>query len=315
MPTSTGVAIEAVSDSGRSGEFALMPLTDRRFARRDLVLIAASAKAAVTAAKLSGTVVTDSVGRPIADAQVTLDDLGLTAFSDSAGTFRLTAIPPGSHRVSARHLGYSPQMLTLDFVAGGETRQVFSMRRVVTLDSVLVAASQAPRDPGMEAFAEHKARGFGRFVTRAELEKQSGRSVAAIMEQLEGVGEVPGRQNQAWIMSRRGTPMPPRCSPASRGTSRIDPDSWFRAKECYRREGWYLPDDSELDQGMKPGCYALVYVDKALMNPTFEPFDLNSLIVSQIEALEWYSGMTQIPPEYASRVTRCGVLVVHTRRG
>ena len=34
----------------------------------------------------------------------------------------------------------------------------------------------------------------------------------------------------------------------------------------------------------------------------------------QIEAIEWYSGLSNVPPEYMARVAPCGILVIHSRR-
>jgi len=75
-----------------------------------------------------------------------------------------------------------------------------------------------------------------------------------------------------------------------------------------------LPDDQEAAQGMKVACYATVYQDRMLMNAFSDPFDLNSLHPAQIEAIEWFSGTTQTPPEYTTRRATCGLLIIHTRR-
>ena len=70
-------------------------------------------------------------------------------------------------------------------------------------------------------------------------------------------------------------------------------------------------------------CYALVYLDNQLVfggrktgnPPRLEPlFDVNSISVASIEAIEYYASAAQTPPKYATRNSDCGVLVIHTLR-
>ena len=83
---------------------------------------------------------------------------------------------------------------------------------------------------------------------------------------------------------------------------------------CFRADGWYLPDKYESDRGMKVACYAIAYQDHMAMNQFGDPFDLNTARADQIEAIEWYSGLSQTPIEYTLQRAACGVLVIHTRR-
>jgi hypothetical protein len=63
-------------------------------------------------------------------------------------------------------------------------------------------------------------------------------------------------------------------------------------------------------------CYAQVYLDDVLMNPTrpTEPFDVNTIKLEQLEAVEFYAGPSQTPAKYSRLDSRCGVLVLWTRR-
>ena len=67
---------------------------------------------------------------------------------------------------------------------------------------------------------------------------------------------------------------------------------------------------------MVAGCYAKVYVDAMLMNPTTpaEPFDVNGIAPDRIQAVEWYASPAQTPSRYTTLNSPCGVLVIHTRR-
>jgi hypothetical protein len=115
-----------------------------------------------------------------------------------------------------------------------------------------------------------------------------------------GLGIIHGRGSQGWVMSRRAAV--PCIDPADR--------------QCMESKGIYSPEKFEQNQGMLPSCYAQVYVDDVLMNPTSptEPFDVNTLAPERIEAVEWYAGPSQTPLKYSKMNSRCGVLVIWTRR-
>jgi len=72
----------------------------------------------------------------------------------------------------------------------------------VTLDSIVVEATSPSSDPLMVEFAANKARGFGRFITRAELDKMEGQTLENVMSQLAGLGIVRGHSGQAWITGK-----------------------------------------------------------------------------------------------------------------
>lgn len=65
-------------------------------------------------------------------------------------------------------------------------------------------------------------------------------------------------------------------------------------------------------------CLTQVYLDKSLVyrggNTSQPRFDVNSVLPSQVEAIEFYAGPGEIPAEYATLNSTCGVLVIWTRR-
>jgi hypothetical protein len=142
-------------------------------------------------------------------------------------------------------------------------------------------------DPGMLAFEENRRVGLGHFITREELDKSQGRKMGDLLAMVPGSGVVRGRTSGAWVMSKRAL------------SSAV-----------------YRPSDAEKLQGIVTGCYAHVYLDGQLMNPTYptEPFDVNSITITTIEAVEWYASPAQTPPKYSRLNSPCGVLVIHTRR-
>jgi hypothetical protein len=248
-------------------------------------------------AVLAGVVV-DSLRHPISGADITLADLALATMSDQRGSFRLSAVPAGEHRVVVRRVGYGPLDTTFVFRESGVLDRTIVLSRVTALDSVVV--SETATDPALRDFEDHRRLGLGHFITRAELARVEQQKLADVLRQTPGAGFFGGRF-QAYIYSKRAPPA--MCS------SKARPD-------CFASHGYYVPDASETAQGAQIACYSQIYLDGALMNagnPT-PPFDINSILPHQIEAIEWYSGPSQTPARYAGLGSVCGVLVIHTRR-
>ena len=63
-------------------------------------------------------------------------------------------------------------------------------------------------------------------------------------------------------------------------------------------------------------CLAAVYLDRVMMygRPGDPPFDVNSIVPDDVEAIEYYSGPAVTPLEYSTLNSRCGVLVIWTRQ-
>jgi len=266
---------------GRSQAVSVRLLPDERFASTSLMVD--QGRDAV--ATFTGVVVADSSGRPLADAEVAIPSLQLSTRSDARGTFRLTDVPAGSHSVVVRRLGYGAMTADVTFAANDEEDRRIVLRPMTVLDSVSVTATRT--DVGMLAFEENRRVGLGTFLTRDELSKSEGRKIGDVLSMVQGAGVVRGRTSGAWIMAKRST------------SSVV-----------------YEPNEVEKMQGIVRGCYAQVYLDAQLQNPTSptEPFDVNSIPVAQIEAMEWYGSPAQTPARYLRLGSPCGVLVIHTRR-
>ena len=271
---------------------------------------------AKASAIFAGSVV-DSVQHPIANADVSLPGLSVHTVTGDDGTFRLTDIPAGIHRVVVRRIGYG-QLDTLVVFAENQTvARRITLGRVVALDSVVVIETR-PMDPAMAAFEANRARGFGSFVTRAELDKKEGQTLGGVMEQLNGLDVIRGNSGQNWVTGKRAPHSG--CQPTSmrNGTPAEARASQEATDKCLRSERlYYVPEAYETQQNMKRTCYSVVYLDRSLMNagrPT-PPFDLNSIAPGRLEAIEWYADAAQTPAQYSARQSPCGVAVLHTRRG
>ena len=261
----------------------------------------------------SGTV-SDSARRPLGNAEVSLPGVNISQTTNDRGMFRMDDVPAGVHRVLIRHIGYGQLDTTLAFKEDSTLEIRVTLGRIVTLDSMIVSA---PVDPLMAEFESNRARGFGRFMTRADLAKYDGASLPNVVTTLPGAAMTRTRVGTVYITSKRqpsagcAAPKPRTDGPAGAYEAQRAVD------DCLRRERvYYVPDEIEARQGVPRACMPQVFVDRTLMNsgvPT-PPFDLATYAPDQIEAIEWYESASQTPPKYSVHNARCGVLVLHLRK-
>lgn len=269
-----------------------------------LATVVAMPMPAQKAAKLTGRVFSDTIMRPIAGAEVTIPTLERTTLTDDKGGFTIADIPPGIHRVRARKIGYAVYDVSITFEEGESVQRPIVLPRLTVLDTIRTVG-----DPNVPlSFLDHRAVGFGYFMTRSELEKVSGRHISSVLQTAPGVAIITGRAGQGWIQSKRFAAPIRSISPARGrgGAPRNEPGDPI----------WY-PDESEKLRGMVAGCYARVYLDRTLLNSSSpaEPVNINDFAAPEtLEAVEFFAGPAQTPPEYNNLNSACGVLVLHRRR-
>jgi len=293
--------------------------------RKPFIVILAALAPAIASGQATGTptgsavfsgTVLDSLKHPLPNAEVSVPGLSLTRTTDDGGSFRITGIPAGTHRVMVRRIGFGQLDTSITFADDHTVQVRITLGSVVRLDSVVVTERNRAADLVMQAFEESRAKGFGRFITRDQLEKQSGVTLGSIVASMQGVAGTRGNGGQLWIASKRSPPS--RCPPVKLGmTVTMAVEEQRRTDDCLRSERlYYVPEDFEAQQGIKRGCYALVYLDRNPLNATHPimPFDLNTFLPTQIEAIEWYESEGAVPSPYNGADARCGLLVLHKRR-
>jgi hypothetical protein len=281
VPAGTALTLRAEHDSAA----LVTPATVRidpasRFARAELMLD----RAATRGAALTGLVV-DSAQRPIADAEVALPDLPKGAHSNDRGAFRVDDIPPGSHRVTVRRLGYGPLDTTIVFRANQTVDRRVHLTRVVALDSVNVIAEHY----AIPSFEEHRKVGLGTFWTRDQLAKNEGRMVAELLRDVPAIDIVtPISGPGAWVATSR--------------------------RRSMQNQGCRDLEDAEfVPHGRACQCFADVYLDGVLMSRREVP-NINRFQPERLEAIEYYAGPAQTPDRYNRLGSACGVIVLWTRR-
>lgn len=243
-------------------------------------------------ATLTGVAVTDVDGQGVADVEVIVGGIDRATRTDSSGQFRIATLPPGSYPLTARKIGYSVVESGIALDPGATTELSLVMSTVDILSAVEVTADRYLTD-----FEHHRKMGFGKFITREDLEKIRGGHLSTLFQQTPGVAVVRGTGNHAWLAGARG----PRS--IGRGARGID--------------------DADRIMGARDACYAHVYLDNMPIyrgkppdprRPAEPLFDINSIPPEAVEAIEFYSGPAQTPAKYATLNSECGVLVIHTRR-
>jgi hypothetical protein len=152
--------------------------------------------------------VTDGVsGAPLANAEVSLSDLNMSARTDWSGEARIPNVSPGQHKFEIRMAGYAPLDVDL-LVQGDSTGPVFRLAKVgTTLEPVKVAGSSS--SSYLAGFEARRQQGRGRYLTAADLEKNQNRSLVAVLAQaFGGLMSVPdqARAGHNLLMSRRTKP-------------------------------------------------------------------------------------------------------------
>jgi hypothetical protein len=238
-------------------------------------------------ADFAGVVVGDSALAGISGAEVVMPDLSRTAVTNDRGMFRITDVPPGTHRVIVRRVGFGAMETPIEFPENRTVDRRFLLDRVALVDSVVTVA-----DVVDESFETHRKLGLGHYITRAELAKVNAHNMTNVLVSVPGLRMLRGNASHAWPSSSRVA---------------------FPAEEqIYRPDGLI-----EVEQGMKPACYARVYVDRLLMNPGSPTpgFDVNTVLPSNVQAIEYYATAGLTPALYSGSQSGCGVLVIWTRRG
>jgi hypothetical protein len=177
--------------------------------------------------------------------------------------------------------------------------EIAQRRVVLTRATVLNEVKISATPPGRLAeFNEARKLGIGVFYEREWLATQEGNTLSAVMLQTPGV----------WIWN------------AQDGTRRASVAS---NRKCIPAAVFpQAPRDSRMVPGSPAGpgyltcspCFAQVWMDGHQMSRTGDtPFDINTIPVGEIEALEYYRSSSEVPMKYKGvNGGSCGVVVIHT---
>jgi hypothetical protein len=220
----------------------------------------------------------------VSSAEVTDLKSGASGTTNRSGLVSLHFLPVGGALVRIRKVGYTPVTLFVTISPTDTapltevlTRSVRTLPVVTTRDSTVKWVS-----PGLRGFEERRHAGFGHFITDAELRKADDEAFKNV------VARFPALQVS--------------CEPVSltRGVA--------RRSGCYaittRMTGRLV---------LTPGkCYVTIYLDGVQVQGADET-DLEKMKTQDYGGVEFYSGASEIPPEYNATGNSCGVLLLWTR--
>ncbi|MCZ6915858.1 MAG: carboxypeptidase-like regulatory domain-containing protein [Gemmatimonadetes bacterium] len=256
------------------GTFAPM---EGRLLRHDFELLSMAQRTA----SISGAV-TDTAGRRIANASVRIIGTQYTVRANLFGEFAITGLPPGAMHLTAQVVGYHPTKAQVRLEPGQALElsdDALRMRPVATeLDPVTVEAVRPTSRRNLREFERRRSNTTGSFVTRDEFEAYEPRETVDVLRRMRGIRVRSGGDfNLPWVIT------------SSRGA---------------RTGGGSLSDGT---------CFPIIFMDRQYIGNTGNVAVGNAIPIEQVEAIEFYSSIAGLPPEFNRRGATCGVLVFWTR--
>jgi hypothetical protein len=146
-------------------------------------LLALPSIAFAQGATLRGRVLSSATRQPIANATVTITELARETRTDSLGQFTLRELRAGEVTLVVQAVGFGPARATVPLTGGPPLELDVDLDPLSTvLDSVVTEAdADTPRNIAMKDFESRRAMGIGRFITRADLLTNRGRTLDAVL--------------------------------------------------------------------------------------------------------------------------------------
>lgn len=268
-------------------------------------------------ATLTGRVKADSGGAAIRQAGIRIPELGRIASVDSAGAFRVDHLTAGTYVVIAEAPGFTARRAVVTLAAGQISTQDFVLPKSVhLLATVDVRAKAPPRvTPKMVDFERRRQRGYGRFITRAELERIPGRQLEDVLRAT-GVAArfIKSTDGQTWLVSSRH-------AVTSQGFLDNANAITMRNTFCHVQvvlDGMIISSVSDVRAPQVPTSGGMdsrtrISDPRSQVQGGDDPIDLNLFLTDQLEGVEFYPDATMTPVEYHTAASRCGTLVLWTR--
>jgi hypothetical protein len=232
-------------------------------------------------------------GEPLEGVDVGLVSPRRSGITDEDGRFAFYSIPPDTVVLTARRLGYEDTEGRV--VVGGAqavTIQVAMATEVIPLEPITVTATRREfvyALPGMQELERRMATGFGEFILQDQI---LDRNPIRVTDLLQGTAVTVMNNGQAIYM--RGS----LCAPVVY-IDDVRITHGYGSSSLMQRNP--LNPEERLDIGEDEGTFAAQAVD--LIHP------------NQIQAIEIYDGPGSTPGQYLDSRSRCGVILIWTRRG
>jgi hypothetical protein len=173
--------------------------TIRRFRFAFLASLIATTSLGAQAPRALVGLVRDSAGHGIPGAEVRARGNVVVAITNDSGRFHVAQMPMGARGVFVRRLGFAPQRAPIRTSATGTVDSVDVVLNVV-VHTLAAVEAQDPHDSlskkVLADFWERRARGFGKFVTRDEIDKKGASRFVDVVRSVSGLSIMTYRGRQ-----------------------------------------------------------------------------------------------------------------------
>lgn len=141
---------------------------------------------------LTGTAVAAGSEAPIAGLEVRLLGTDLRATTEADGRFRIERLEPGTYWMEVNHLGSTSGAVRLRLPAASVLDlKLDIVERLVPVEELKVDVGKRTQRGKLAGFYERRARGFGWFLTREDLDRAPGHFLSTVFRQVPGLRVVP----------------------------------------------------------------------------------------------------------------------------
>ena len=223
----------------------------------------------------------DATGQPVIGAEVVDLATGTKALTSVSGAISLAFLEPGPTVLQIRKIGYKNKMLTVVVAATDTTSITLTLVPLGQMLPEVVTKGASTTIGKLATFEQHRAEGFGHFLTREQLAKMESHLTSDVFRSIPGL--------KLW-------------------------------NDPLYRTAWYVGTArgraSIVRNGPSGTCLAAVMLDGIMIYSGGEgqpPFDINSIRPEDMAGVEYYGGGAAMPLEYNSTRATCGLVVIWTR--
>lgn len=246
---------------------------------------------------LNGIVREDGTGQFIAGVDVILPGFKLRATTDAGGRYSIANIPAGPTLLVGKKFGWEELSAAVKITAATSNQFNFALTPAVKgLDTMRVVGITPENNRALDLFAQHRIRGFGSFFDSTDIRR---RELAKLSDFLQGVTGVTVVQ-------------PPLCIPMGVRYNNCSITAAKRVAVSGNRCAMRIMRDQNLVANGGPISDTEPNTD--LQHDWVAAYDITTLHVSDLIAIELYRRESDVPMEYRGGATECGLIQLWTNR-
>ncbi len=261
---------------------------------------------------LEGVITDSATGRPIWGAWINVVGADIEERTRASGAFRLSGMGLGTHIFMVRSIGFVPRGFRLTVTWSNIGEVDLGTIRLASNATRLEDINVVARFPSLlTGFNRRRERGFGHFITRAEIERRRPLSSTDLLRRVPGVA-VQCRGGECRTTFSRMT------RPGRESLRLGSPSPFVGSRDALSSvAGLGVPAglSNEALIGSLPGsllesCRIQYYVDGV---PFPADQGIDDIPPDEIVGIEIYKGPASTPPIFARQGGSCGVIAIWTR--